>query len=727
VQNAGGDRSGRARGVIRLGQTVRSQKQWPGFKGGRVRNATLTAAVGLILLILPLGEGLTSLSYDLPFFFRSDIPVNEAVILYMDEASEERLGQGRWDRWDRSIHANLLDNLARAGPKLVVFDVLFWPRGANIVSNTNLVRAAQDFGHVAVAAMVTPRIHDGRAIGSDLSRPFEELAAVAAWGVVEVGDENRAVREHYRDEVFRVPSLAWRAAELAQGKPPPDPFARRWVNYYGPPGFIRYLSYADVLATNFTSWPVLSNKVVFVGALWNVGFTGGKGTDDFRTPYTRWTGRRSPGVEIIATTSLNLMRGDWLKRLPPVAECLVMVLTGALLGLGLTMQRPLAATGWGVLVSLLVAATAMFLVWPTRVWFPWMIVVVAQVPCAVGWSLLVHTQRLVLEKKLLEHRLVIAGEAPGIPRKPEGLKVAMAQVSGRAPDVEAHAVSPSAAVTRVGAPEVVTPPVVPDHQLLLRIGQGAYGEVWLARDILGTFHAAKIVYRRNFGDAAPFEREFNGLKRFTPVSRAHPGLVNILHVGRHPDPDYIYYVMEPADDEMRGQDIDPKNYSPKTLAKELRKRKRLPLAECLQLSVDLAAALEFLHQHHLIHRDVKPSNIIFVRGAPKLADIGLVTEIADRASEVSYVGTRGYIPPEGPGTPAADVYSLGKVIYEAAMGMQCSNFPQLPATLLDQTEEPELLELNQIILRACENNPDKRIQSAAELQAALAELLRRTH
>jgi serine/threonine protein kinase len=141
--------------------------------------------------------------------------------------------------------------------------------------------------------------------------------------------------------------------------------------------------------------------------------------------------------------------------------------------------------------------------------------------------------------------------------------------------------------------------------------------------------------------------------------------------------------------------------------------------------VDLAGALEFLHAQQLIHRDVKPSNIIFVRGVPKLADIGLVTAITAGGSDVSYVGTRGYIPPEGPGTPAADVYSLGKVIYEAGLGMECSTFPQLPATLLDQSGGAALLDLNRIILRACENNPDKRYQSAGELRAALAELLRR--
>src|SRR5205807_8994439 len=61
----------------------------------------------------------------------------------------------------------------------------------------------------------------------------------------------------------------------------------------------------------------------------------------------------------------------------------------------------------------------------------------------------------------------------------------------------------------------------------------------------------------------------------------------------------------------------------------------------------------------------KPSNIIFSHGQPKLADIGL---IANQDATCSFVGTEGYLPPEGPGSPQADLYSLGKVLYEASTG-----------------------------------------------------------
>src|SRR2546422_3774175 len=196
-------------------------------------------------------------------------------------------------------------------------------------------------------------------------------------------------------------------------------------------------------------------------------------------------------------------------------------------------------------------------------------------------------------------------------------------------------------------------PSVPDHELLRRVGRGSYGEVWLARNVMGSFRAIKVVYRDSFDSDRPYEREFGGLQKFEPVSRTHPGFVSLLHIGRNAAAGYFYCVMEVADDLASGQAIEPESYRPRTLASELAKRGRLPLEECVELGVAMAAALAHLHSKGLVHRDIKPSNVIFVNGAPKLADIGLVTQIGTRAT---FVGTEGYLPPEGPGSPGADLY-----------------------------------------------------------------------
>jgi len=98
------------------------------------------------------------------------------------------------------------------------------------------------------------------------------------------------------------------------------------------------------------------------------------------------------------------------------------------------------------------------------------------------------------------------------------------------------------------APRVPSaPPPIPDHVLLRPIGAGAYGEVWLARNALGTLRAVKIVYRARFEEEHPFEREFRGILKYEPVSRTHEGLVQVLHVGRNDEAGYFYYVMELAD------------------------------------------------------------------------------------------------------------------------------------------------------------------------------------
>src|SRR6266851_6757439 len=93
-----------------------------------------------------------------------------------------------------------------------------------------------------------------------------------------------------------------------------------------------------------------------------------------------------------------------------------------------------------------------------------------------------------------------------------------------------------------------TPPVVPDHELARQIGQGSYGEVWLGRSAVGTWRAVKVVHRRHFKDARPYEREFAGIRKYEPISRTNEGLVDVLQIGRNDEEEYFYYVMELADD-----------------------------------------------------------------------------------------------------------------------------------------------------------------------------------
>jgi serine/threonine protein kinase len=258
------------------------------------------------------------------------------------------------------------------------------------------------------------------------------------------------------------------------------------------------------------------------------------------------------------------------------------------------------------------------------------------------------------------------------------------------------------------------PPLIPEHQLIRPIGGGSSGQVWLAKNALGTYRAIKIVHLAS--RAGGFERELQGVLRFEPVSRLHEGLVDILQVGGGEGASYFYYVMELADDITSGQTIVPEHYRPRTLMHELTRGRRVPIGECVRLGAALASGLGFLHRHGLVHRDIKPCNIVFVNGFPKLADIGLVTT---NLQPRFHVGTEGFIPPEGTGTPQADIYSLGKVLYEMSTGKDRNEYPELPADLGTNPEDRDLVEFIKIVLKACRTRPVMRFRSAEELMTAL--------
>ena len=679
--------------------------------------AVLVAGLGLFFGFSPSGRGLAHASYDFAYLFRPPTRVDGAVLVLMDDGSfdDPQLHQDRAREWDRNLHGELISRLVARGARAVAFDVLFAAAGTNDGPFLEAVRAAT---HAHVPVVVAATLHSGS--GGGVAKPFPALAREAAWGFAEQGVEDIVLRWHFRHP--DAPSLAWRTAQLTipnLGDGPPEAAARRWINYYGPPRkAIRSFSCRDVLHDAIPA-NAFSNQVVFVGSSVEVGYALGRVADTWPVPYTRWGRGKAPGVEINATVYLNLLRRDWLRRIPEWAEFLLLVALGVLLGAGLTRFRPIPAVGLAVLVALAVAAAGCGLVWGAFYWFSWMVPVVVQAPMAAVWSVLRHTLRLGEEKQLLEEKIAMLEPA---------LELAHARPRG---DLETRAAPPRLVpATPGGAAPVIAgltgslpgSPMVPDQALLRCVGKGAYGEIWVARNAVGLLHAVKVVYRVAFGSDEPFDREFRGVQKFMPVSRLHPGLVQILQVGRQDAAGYFYYVMEPADDESTGAEFAAESYVPKTLAREIERRRKLPAGECLQLGLTLTSALEFLHERQLIHRDIKPANIIYVRGAPKLADIGLVTDTAATGTDPTYLGTKGYIPPEGPGRPTADLYSLGRVLYQAAMGLEVADFPRLPESLLGRPDRDLALRLNEIILKLCEDDVARRYTSAAEIHHDLEQL-----
>lgn len=294
------------------------------------------------------------------------------------------------------------------------------------------------------------------------------------------------------------------------------------------------------------------------------------------------------------------------------------------------------------------------------------------------------------------------------------------------------------------SPRSAFPPSVPDYHLIRVIGEGSFGQVWLARGATGTFRAVKIVRRELADGGRAFARAFRGLRHYEPISRQDESLMHVLHVGPS-EPDYHFYaVIELADpvppDESTSDPaespsdaksssnssvaedefwkaapdsrvIDPDSYEPLTLASLLERQRRCRVALCVETGIALCRALGVLHRNGLVHRDVKPSNIIFSQGRPKLADIDLVTP---SDSTLPRQFAQGFSPPEGAGSPSADLYSLGKVLYEMSTGNDRTDFPNPPLDL-HPDDEPLWADLNEVVIRACAKEPAERYQSAQEM------------
>jgi hypothetical protein len=426
------------------------------------------------------------------------------------------------------------------------------------------------------------------------------------------------------------------------------------------------------------------DQIVFIGTAPKTSVFGGE-TDEFSTPYTRWTNESSGGVVILLTSFLNLMNGDWLQQPAWWLEALTLVASGLFLGGGLCRMRWPWACAMAAGVALVVALGAISWSYFTNYWFPWLVIVGGQVPCALGWAL-----------------------ATGIRRA-----------------LEKRAVSVSLSFPRVAA-AVEELPDAPDYELFNPpFGEGAYGKVWLARNAAGQWRALKAVYLANFDqNTDPYEREFSGIKKYQPVSDKHPGLLRVEFVSEKLA-GYFYYVMELGDPLEPGWEQEPSTYKPRDLVSERARshRRRLPVRECVRIGLALSDALDFIHRQGLTHRDIKPQNIIFVNGQPKLADLGLITEIRPPEQERTLVGTPGYMPPppERPGTPQADIYALGMVLYVLSTGRSAAYFPEIATTLVEGGDPADFFPLNTVILKACQPDPAQRYASAAEMHRALQE------
>jgi tRNA A-37 threonylcarbamoyl transferase component Bud32 len=259
------------------------------------------------------------------------------------------------------------------------------------------------------------------------------------------------------------------------------------------------------------------------------------------------------------------------------------------------------------------------------------------------------------------------------------------------------------------------------YRLVREIARGGMAAVWEAHDaLLDRRVAVKLLHPQYAGDP-----EF--LERFRREARAaarlsHPNIVPIYDVGEDADTATPYIVMELVEGE--------------NLKDRIRRSAPLADAEIRSVGATLASALEYAHQKGLIHRDIKPQNVLLGEdGRPRLTDFGIAEAMASSGltRTGSIMGSVHYIAPElvrgRPAVPQSDVYSLGAVLYEMATGRVPFHGQTDLAIALAHVEEtppaPRVLnahlapDLERIIMRSLAKSPEHRFASAEDFGAHL--------
>lgn len=390
--------------------------------------AIISFSVGFLLLDtaikqVPLGRKFIDSSYDrLLQYFKTVEIEPQVVVLYMDEPSRQELGQPGDAPWDRRLHASLLDRLTEEKAALVVFDVVFAEAGDPEADKTFAQAIDRNGKTILAADFLSQEQWSLRTEGVEMPHePFRKVAADI--GMVALRhDGERTVRQHFHGHPDDLPSISWAAARFAGVPSTSDPSGRfedRWLRYYAPPGvtFPHSKSYYQAVLPGQLPKGFFRDKYVFIGAKQSVGFTG-SGMDEFKSPFagksglikgaTRggFTRTYYPGVEIHAITFANLLRQDWLQRVPPMIELLMISLYGLVFGYLVTVLRPTLTLVMSALASLAVIVTAIVLLIQTNTWFAWQVMII-QILVATIYSVGFNSLQLFVQKRLLQQTLAM--------------------------------------------------------------------------------------------------------------------------------------------------------------------------------------------------------------------------------------------------------------------------------------------------------------------------------
>lgn len=251
------------------------------------------------------------------------------------------------------------------------------------------------------------------------------------------------------------------------------------------------------------------------------------------------------------------------------------------------------------------------------------------------------------------------------------------------------------------------------YEILEKIGTGGMSDVYKAKDHKLNRQVAVKVLKQEFSENANFVSKFR-IEAQAAAGLAHPNIVNVYDVGEE---NGIYFIVMELVEGI-------------TLKKYIEKKARLSVKEAISIAIQVSMGIEAAHNNHIIHRDIKPQNIIISKeGKVKVTDFGIAKAATSNTITSNVMGSVHYTSPEqargGYSDEKSDIYSLGIAMFEMLTGRVPFNGETTVAIAIKhiQEEMPSPREyiseipvsVEQIVFKCCQKSPDRRYQSMGEL------------
>ena len=259
------------------------------------------------------------------------------------------------------------------------------------------------------------------------------------------------------------------------------------------------------------------------------------------------------------------------------------------------------------------------------------------------------------------------------------------------------------------------------YEILEKIGTGGMSDVYKAKCHKLNRYVAIKVLKQEFSENANFVSKFR-IEAQAAAGLMHPNIVNVYDVGEE---NGIYYIVMELVEGI-------------TLKKYIEKKARLSYKEAVSIAIQVSMGIEAAHNNHIIHRDIKPQNIIISKdGKVKVTDFGIAKAATSNTITSNVMGSVHYTSPEqargGYSDEKSDIYSLGITMFEMLTGRVPFNGETTVAIAIKHIQEempspkefvPEIpSSVASIVLKCCQKSPDRRYQNMEELIADLKQSL----